>query len=406
MKRSPPILQMFLVALCTAVLTQAGLLFAGFTAPPTSWTAAYELDPTATDPVSQGDDHLRAVKAEVRDRGEAELDWGALGNVTTDTGRLLEGGARCFVANAAPTVNGTITATCLAEADRNGNRGCDEGRCWIDADGVDNVAGNADDRSMNIAIDSDADGDADSWSAITVTGLPASAITSGTLADARVAQSNVTQHQAALSIATSQLTGNMPDARIVESNVTQHAAALGITPLDDTLPFTDLDWTTNDHYRISLSQLQQVALADDDCDYFLLFSDDNGSTFETDAADYGWTVAGLRSDGTVQDTSDSSDSEIQLNGASTVHSEGGGGATLNKGMSGTIELRRDGTDRVVVTWVLGYYSGATGSALATVHGSGVTLFTGTINAVTLRSSCGALLIGDGGQRAKLYGVLD
>lgn len=48
----------------------------------------------------------------------------------------------------------------------------------------------------------------------------------GTLADARVASSNVTQHQAALSVATSQLTGNMPDARIVASNVTQHQASI------------------------------------------------------------------------------------------------------------------------------------------------------------------------------------
>lgn len=50
----------------------------------------------------------------------------------------------------------------------------------------------------------------------------------GTLADARVAASNVTQHQASLSIATSQLTGSLPDARVAQSNVTQHQAALSI----------------------------------------------------------------------------------------------------------------------------------------------------------------------------------
>lgn len=56
----------------------------------------------------------------------------------------------------------------------------------------------------------------------------ASDVTSGTFDDARIASSNVTQHQALLSIATTQLTGNMPDARIVASNVTQHQAALTI----------------------------------------------------------------------------------------------------------------------------------------------------------------------------------
>ncbi len=50
----------------------------------------------------------------------------------------------------------------------------------------------------------------------------------GTLDDAQVVESNVTNHQAALAIATTQLTGDMPDARIVVGNVTQHQAALSI----------------------------------------------------------------------------------------------------------------------------------------------------------------------------------
>lgn len=56
--------------------------------------------------------------------------------------------------------------------------------------------------------------------------LAASQTTSGTFADARVAQSNVTQHQAALSIATSQLTGTLADARLVSSNVTQFNSSI------------------------------------------------------------------------------------------------------------------------------------------------------------------------------------
>lgn len=59
----------------------------------------------------------------------------------------------------------------------------------------------------------------------------------GTLADARVAASNVTQHQAALSIAATQLTGTLADARVAATNVTQHQAALSIaaTQLTGTL---------------------------------------------------------------------------------------------------------------------------------------------------------------------------
>jgi hypothetical protein len=51
-------------------------------------------------------------------------------------------------------------------------------------------------------------------------GLNTSALTAGTLADARVAASNVTQHQAALSVATTQLTGTVATAQIADDAVT------------------------------------------------------------------------------------------------------------------------------------------------------------------------------------------
>lgn len=53
-------------------------------------------------------------------------------------------------------------------------------------------------------------------------------VTSGTMNDSRIAQSNITQHQAALSIGTSQLTGTLADARVAASNVTQYQASLSI----------------------------------------------------------------------------------------------------------------------------------------------------------------------------------
>jgi hypothetical protein len=60
-----------------------------------------------------------------------------------------------------------------------------------------------------------------------LTGLQASEVT-GALADANVAETNVTQHQAALAIAGTQLTGTAADAFITETAVTQHEAALSI----------------------------------------------------------------------------------------------------------------------------------------------------------------------------------
>jgi len=79
-------------------------------------------------------------------------------------------------------------------------------------------------------------------------GIATSNVTSGTFADARIAESNVTQHQGALSITESQISdfgtyanavhthaagditsGTFADARIAQSNVTQHQAALSIT---------------------------------------------------------------------------------------------------------------------------------------------------------------------------------
>lgn len=69
------------------------------------------------------------------------------------------------------------------------------------------------------------------WSiaaAIAHTGSAAD-LTGGSLADARVQQSNVTQHQAALAIAATQVTsGVLADGRVQQSNVTQHQSALAL----------------------------------------------------------------------------------------------------------------------------------------------------------------------------------
>ena len=59
--------------------------------------------------------------------------------------------------------------------------------------------------------------------------IDASQVTSGTFADARIAASNVTQHQGLLALDASQITsGTFADARIAASNVTQHQGSLSI----------------------------------------------------------------------------------------------------------------------------------------------------------------------------------
>ena len=60
-----------------------------------------------------------------------------------------------------------------------------------------------------------------------VTGIPTSAITSGTFADARLSSSSVTQHVDLSNLNASNLTsGTVPDARVGSSSVTQHVTAV------------------------------------------------------------------------------------------------------------------------------------------------------------------------------------
>lgn len=140
-------------------------VLAAFNAPPQSWTTTYESDPTATDPVSQGDDHLRALKTETRRRGVVEHDWSTVAAFGTDTGRHYPGAARVFFQSAAPTVDGSISAACLFRPDTAGNQGCDEGRVWIDSD----------DNSINVCDDTDSDGDCDAWEAV-IAAVPTNAM--------------------------------------------------------------------------------------------------------------------------------------------------------------------------------------------------------------------------------------
>ena len=66
----------------------------------------------------------------------------------------------------------------------------------------------------------------------------------GSIASAQVPQAAVTQHQASLAIAASQLTGTLADARVAQSNVTQHQAALAINADQTSTDYADDSATT------------------------------------------------------------------------------------------------------------------------------------------------------------------
>lgn len=66
-----------------------------------TWDASFEATPANTDPVSQGDDRIRDLKENVRERLESEHYFGTLASAG-DTGRHREGSAVAFYAAADP----------------------------------------------------------------------------------------------------------------------------------------------------------------------------------------------------------------------------------------------------------------------------------------------------------------
>lgn len=140
------------------------VLFSAQVAMATPWDAGYEADPDgATDLISEGDDQLRQLKSENRERLEVEHNFGAAS--TTDTGLHSIGSARCFVQATAPTDINSGTAargqynsstglpagTALTTTETSsGTQDIGAGRCWIDTDGPDGVANTPDDYSMAV----------------------------------------------------------------------------------------------------------------------------------------------------------------------------------------------------------------------------------------------------------------
>jgi len=177
-----------LKSLLASLLTSVGLV--GVCAPPSfadapgtniPWTTDYEADPLAGDPVNQGDDWIRRLKTDLRTKLQVEHQIGNFYSGSAQDNALHRvGSARCFFSDAAPTKlggpemqSGTVikdidkatgaaasgNTHLLTTAETNGSddevgsgvaRKVGYGRCWIDVDGPDNVAGNYDDYSLYV----------------------------------------------------------------------------------------------------------------------------------------------------------------------------------------------------------------------------------------------------------------
>jgi hypothetical protein len=91
------------------------------------WDTGYEADPDNLDLLSEGDDRIRELKTDVRQRADTEHDWGD-GFVVgyDDSGRHTLGSAKPFYQAAAPAT--------MPELDFQGSNALDLGRMWIDYD--------------------------------------------------------------------------------------------------------------------------------------------------------------------------------------------------------------------------------------------------------------------------------
>jgi len=156
------------------------LLVGANPAPPENWSLTYETNPTNSDNVSSGDDWFRQLKLDIRKRLEVEHHFGSV--TSDDNGLMRVGSARCFIQATPPTnieqgdynntTGGTGTSTLSATATNSvPAEKLGLGRCWLDTDGPDNVAGTADDNTLNLYTGS-------AWVAVTQINDPNIALSS------------------------------------------------------------------------------------------------------------------------------------------------------------------------------------------------------------------------------------
>jgi hypothetical protein len=101
---------------------------------------------------------------------------------------------------------------------------------------------------------------------------------------------------------------------------------------DATIDLTAGDWT---NYSMLVIQLYDVIPGTDGQHLFMRMSDDGGSTYEADAADYAWVVHMARPGGGHGVRDDSEDSKIEL-------TYGSAGSATGEAINGIIECYNPG----------------------------------------------------------------
>lgn len=125
------------------------------------WDAAWEARPAGTELASDIDLFIQEFKDEVADRDTVEHVFG-IGS--DDNGLARLGSARTFIQNGAPTdilgpgqynsASGATAGTALGTEEIGASViDLGTGRLWVDLDGLDGVAGNQDDRQLNVWTD-------------------------------------------------------------------------------------------------------------------------------------------------------------------------------------------------------------------------------------------------------------
>ena len=168
--------------ICVLVLTSLLLALPASGAEPAYpevWDTTFEGNPASGDSVEFGDDHIRQLKQEIGQRLKVEHEFD--NTQSADNGLHRQGSARCFVMNVAPTHLGDEDSADQRSAGPvlvhnpllGGDTGTDSlsavptveestsafdkvgyGRCWIDLNGDDNIAGTVDDLRLHIYTDS------------------------------------------------------------------------------------------------------------------------------------------------------------------------------------------------------------------------------------------------------------
>jgi len=193
--------------------------------------------------------------------------------------------------------------------------------------------------------------------------IDASQVTTGTFDNARVAQANVTQHEAALSIdAGLQLTNTLADARVAQSNVTQHQAAIDHDALTNFVAAEHIDWSVTGAEDVHADRIAEAVVTQHEAALEIteLQISDLGNYPEKDQPETiseAWTFTDqLLANGTITDTltaqqddyaptgiGDANSLEINCNGNQVI-------TGISGGADGRLLLLQnvDGTDTITL----------------------------------------------------------